>query len=161
MVEGHVLEGANNEEEAVMMPNEDHQGQPSARSIARKVVVVDPEGRTQEPILDTTEETLVDQDVLEMTTVTLGCCQPCGSVIHGEAELGGACLCGGVLCVECSKRRCVRCGHCVCLTCSVEIGGSVYCRRHAVQQLIGWALVILMVVSAICGIVALIWHSVA
>jgi len=142
-----------------MVTRQDGEERPTVRSTARKIVVVGPVGRAHEPILDTTEETSVEEDgLVEITTVTLGRCQACGRTIHGESELGGACLCGGVLCLECSKRRCVRCGLCVCLTCSVEISGSVYCRRDGLLELAGRVLTIFILISIVCSIAAAVWH---
>lgn len=144
-----------------MVTNGDNQDQPSGRFGTHKEVVIGPPGHAERPILNTTEETFIGQDVLETTTVEITRCRACGRAIHNEAEVGGVCgQCNGVLCCDCTQRRCIVCGHCLCRTCSLDILGSVYCRPDGSRQLASWALAVLIAIGLVGGLMWLVLNFV-
>lgn len=160
MVESNVLGDQGKGEEVIMVTNRDDEERTTGRFGTHRVVVIGQIGQAHEPILDTVEETLIDDDVMKTTTVVFRRCTVCGRVMHNEAELGGACgRCGAALCLECSKQRaCVRCGRCHCFDCSIVIANSIYCRRHAIEELGGRVFAVLVILGVVCGIAMVIWN---
>lgn len=126
----------------------------------RKWVEVGGRARSGLPAFETEETQGMGPDgYLETEMGVLHTCPVCGGVMRQQAEAGGACPCGVLICATCvGRRRCSMslCRQPTCLDCGIDLFGRVYHRAHARLEVGGFALAALVLTGALMLAVAIL-----
>jgi hypothetical protein len=103
------------------------------------------------------EKRVTGEGLLETETTRYSYCCSCNRAIRESSHVNAVCVvCKGVICPNCSTVTCAneRCLKAVCPSCRKTIFGKVYCKPHAIEELIKtfWPITIPIMVI---GVVAL------